>query len=669
MLLEIVFIAVSLAVLVLVSLPIRSIKGTQKGLDPSYLTLSHLTFRKLRQGRDLVFTYGPWGFLSGPYLTNFRTGVYAYIATTATHLILLTIVYLVVLNQAGHVLAVLVAFIVGQIMLLLRPRQYLTTEAMAVIFLLVQSSVTAHSEEMAMSLLLAAISCWAFYGQVKYDVLFTMAPFVGLGYAAIIANILASPGDDIFFRLSLAVLLPPAVAAGIASLCWLSAGQRKGDVWPALRLAWQTSRHFAASLGRDTQPRYIKIAAILVLGTTTMLCAVEVVRNSPGESVLTALLSLALIINFALVAASVCLVMNNFGHMARLSPYLAIMAVSLANSPPLFFSEIVLLAGLFALVARKDTYELNREEPLRVRLNPVNGLVAAFKMCRLAWSPSARSVFLEHSRGQLRAAYDLPSDWLDRIRELTVDIVPVEQSMRSAYPEVQWAQPFPVYQLYHAYTPELDQLNCAHIESDKAPRYLILQLNFERFPEGIPPRFSPATMLKIFTAYSIVSRHKNFVLLERTDVAWEKADIASRPLTAVTSVDWSSWKHLADEANGFLSIQLTVHQGTFSALRLPVLEFHSESQTKRIRIPPTLLGSELLVYASDTLANSALISSRVDPRFNQLKLVTTNRSDEVVPGLTSVTLLIAVYSAAARVDLCKISTSKTEPRDDARPHG
>jgi hypothetical protein len=127
-------------------------------------------------------------------------------------------------------------------------------------------------------------------------------------------------------------------------------------------------------------------------------------------------------------------------------------------------------------------------------------------------SPGQRAEVIDKSRTILQAWYGVPGQMLALMRGQTIDVSPQEQSAAWAYPEVHF-DPLPVIQDYSAYTSYLDQLDRSYLTTPEAPRFIL------RGPGATDwrnPAFEPpATQLAIECRYRQVMATTAWQLLER----------------------------------------------------------------------------------------------------------------------------------------------------------
>jgi hypothetical protein len=112
----------------------------------------------------------------------------------------------------------------------------------------------------------------------------------------------------------------------------------------------------------------------------------------------------------------------------------------------------------------------------------------------------------------LRDAYPLPPDVIDELRNGTVDVVPFDLQLVFAY-GFQW-DPQPVLQSYSAYRPYLDHFDAQHYLGPGAPRFVVYDPT--KTIDGRYPLFDePETYRVLFARYRVLERISDLIVLER----------------------------------------------------------------------------------------------------------------------------------------------------------
>ena len=141
----------------------------------------------------------------------------------------------------------------------------------------------------------------------------------------------------------------------------------------------------------------------------------------------------------------------------------------------------------------------------------LRGFGATFRTLAL---PARRHHLVDQARASVRGQYGIPDAMITRIGRKTVDIDPNEQTVAWAYPDMRW-DPLPTIQNYFAYTPALDQLDVHYIASSHAPQFILRQPRLSI--DGRWPVFdAPSTQVAIYCNYREVDSNAAWQLLERT---------------------------------------------------------------------------------------------------------------------------------------------------------
>ncbi len=166
-------------------------------------------------------------------------------------------------------------------------------------------------------------------------------------------------------------------------------------------------------------------------------------------------------------------------------------------------------------------------------------------------------------REAMRAYYALTPRQLALLRSGSVHVASLETGAAYAY-ELDWG-PLPVFQQYTAYTERLDKLNAAKLESSSAPDRILWEdapvvdptfVNVRPFPgtidERVPAWDSPAEMIQMFCRYRVENWDRRWAVLRRS------ADRcgAERPLRSVTAAAGETVRLPATRPNEALVVRV-----------------------------------------------------------------------------------------------------------------
>lgn len=143
------------------------------------------------------------------------------------------------------------------------------------------------------------------------------------------------------------------------------------------------------------------------------------------------------------------------------------------------------------------------------------------------------------------------------IGDKRTDIYPWDYSYIIAN-DLNW-MPRPVIQSYAAYTPWLDNLNAIHFESNDAPEYILWELQEDSKTDefgDVDNRYllndEPQTIYQIFRNYDIINKDRSMLVLERSDNINLKDPVILKTEQAV----WNTWIKVPDVDDGILRARM-----------------------------------------------------------------------------------------------------------------
>lgn len=450
------------------------------GLDPSWVAGLYMAAdRGLDAGTQIIFTYGPLGFLGLPDLFEIWLGRLAF-AWTALVQIALCVGLLWSSRRAfGLIVGLLVTILAASLP---------ATDAILFVATMIGAAALfgdwSHRARVSLAVGAGALTATQLLGSLR----------AGPTLAVMAVAVLVALPDR---RRTLSLFFGSLVV--FFFLFWFATGQGLGNlgdylvntasvvsgysesmVFPQPGLWWQTPAMLvamsavavlcmAAIWGKD---RLRQIGLLVMVAAVTFLAFKHaVVRESPGS--ITLLLGALLTIGLALVP-----------HVRR----------------PIAIVAIVVLASL-AYAAKRDIigpsfYFTQRAESFRQQLGAVV-------------IPGRAEKDQQLGRETMQETYGLTAAELALLRSGTVHVAPWEAGVAWAY-NLDW-DPLPIFQQYTAYTQRLDKINAAKLESAAAPDMIlwentaIVDPNAINIPGAIDARWpafeSPAQMVQMFCRY------------------------------------------------------------------------------------------------------------------------------------------------------------------------
>lgn len=478
-------------VLAVFTWPVQTVEPTP-GLDPSWVVgLYMATERGLHAGTEIVFTYGPLGFLGLPSVYAVWLGRVAFLWT--------------VLQQVALCAALLWA----------ARRAF----GLPVGFLLVGFAAAALLSDpplLAIAVLCAAALCGDWSPRA------TPALAIGLGVLSgieLLGNLRVGPTLP---AMAIATLLglpdrrrtfPTFFAAAVLSFgaCWFATGQALSNFPEYLvHAANEVGGYSAAMAVFGPGPWWMGpglIVAATVVGVLCLAAARDLDRMRR--------------VGLALMVATVTFLMYKHAVVRegpdRVAAFIgSALAIGIGLAPhvrrAIAVPAIAILVA-FTYIADADYREFafafgERAHRFRTQLETMTRPGRAEELQRLG-------------REWLRSEYRLSPAELALLRGRSVHVAPWETNVAWTY-DLDW-DPLPVFQQYSAYTPRLDRLNAAKLESPSAPEAILWQ---NTAPPGVSnapgaidnrwPAFeSPAQMVAMFCRYRVAHWSLQWAVLRR----------------------------------------------------------------------------------------------------------------------------------------------------------
>lgn len=432
------------------------------GLDASWkLGLHQAIADGIDFGTDLVWTYGPFGFLSVPSPPVGWTSVLALIATSAVYL--------------------------GLVLLMLHGlRRFLPLWGAAVIALIAAGMFANLPPYDALQVLVFILATNILLGVVRLP---PAAIVIGGGLLAAVA-LLGKLNIGVFVAVMIGVVVVSVVrpwprgalaylAALVVSLLglWLLTGQSLADIPAFVRGSIEIVSGYSQAMGTDREPpRYHWIyLAYAVTAVMLVWYAIRATADVPPARRRQVLALLAILL-FAMWKTA----------FVRANPAYMFATVGLASIPFLWSAgRNTVLATLAAIwigyLAAGPPLTTSPEGYVDAPSSVRSGLLLA--RAALPWRVEHEA---DLTRANLRAQYDLPAAVLEAIGDRGVHIDPWEAGVAQAYPDLSW-DPLPVFQSYSAYTAALDDLNADRLRSEARPERILREFTPRTFTGDTRP--------------------------------------------------------------------------------------------------------------------------------------------------------------------------------------
>ncbi len=465
----------------------------EPGLDPGWLAgLAMAEERGLVFGREILFTYGPWGWLDHTVMVTRSQlalqSIFALLASAA----LVSVLYLLLRARMGFGYAAAITLLpVTVICYLAAPDERVLVTAIAVALLLIEYR---HRFPRPYLAGLAVGGLTALFLLVKVSSGILVVPVLGLA-------LLVWWRD---WRVPLAGLV--GLMLGVPTL-WLLAGQPL----TALPLWFRGSMELAGGYSDALSTYRWGLLNYLIYAAVSVFVLLLLWRRIRGgdyyrtQQVALALIGLAAVyygLKLGFVREDNSRLVTSF---AILTPVLIFATpAGLSNARA---AATVLVAPVAALVFVADFAE--------VVLAPLESPNSQLRALSLATSDLAFTAEGDEQREKNRDEYRLDQDLVTDLERNQVQVDPWETSLVWTY-KLDW-RPVPVFQLYAAYTPYLDQVNTDALTGPAAPTGVLVSAPFASSLGNTSPAWvSPQYQLALGCGYRATSsRRQTWTLLER----------------------------------------------------------------------------------------------------------------------------------------------------------
>jgi hypothetical protein len=477
-------------ILMALTWPVASTDPTA-GLDASWRLALHLGAEQgLDPGSDLVFTYGPLGYLSVPLVADSSTTVPALLFMTGLHGALVASLLLAGRRVMHPALAIVAAYPVAWLM-------FDKIESALIVALLVGALAIqgAIPDRIAPWLLAAAGVATAILMLVKLN--------VGLGCIAI--GVLAAgwlpPGRWRSIGAFLGAFLIGLVAI------WVASGWNLLDIGAFFAGGLDAVAGYSAAMFFEEGGRDWEIPAVWALITVVAVLLMSELPRIPRPRAICLALAVGVFVFLEFKHGFVRHDLHSVGAFA------AIAAVPLAVAWTAWRRVAAGILLAVAVVFAVQAWQTPGPAPSPM-LSPGPRVEAAGEHLALLVSGSRREDHRDAAAAGMRAAYALPPAMLEAIGGGSVHVDPVEAGVVWAY-GLRWA-PVPVFQSYSAYTPRLDDLNAERLESGRAPEFVLRQP--AGFIDGhLHEHESPRYQLELVCRYREQLTGNGWQLLRRAD--------------------------------------------------------------------------------------------------------------------------------------------------------
>ncbi len=437
------------------------------GLDSSWNGgLAMALENGLQWGRDIVFTYGPLGFMNGQGLWYSDLGVIAF-AYGSTLYIAFCIALVWALRRLVPALpAVVIAFLVVTVLPLVE-------QSIVVAVLVCMRALEGDRSERTVNALVVA---GASFGAVEVLIKLSAGPVIATLFLIVLIGLRARWWQIVAYL---------ALLAAEVLLLWLIAGQSLGAIPTFLRNTYEIVSGFSAAMvtTTDVPPWQVTVATAAAVCVTLGLVLASTqgsYRDSRARWC-----GIVLMAQAAFTVFKEGVVRTDAGHLSLFFSTACILWIAIPWARARWYW---MLAGAAVIVGIGWPV---RPEGQTNNLDAIVNVRHAVDQARNLFSEGRRAELMAAGRTAMKSIYKLDPRTQAALRGHTVAIEPWEIGVAWAY-RLDW-DPLPVFQNYSAYTSRLDDLNADAVSSPGGPERILREnagLVYPEFPtRSIDSRF------------------------------------------------------------------------------------------------------------------------------------------------------------------------------------
>ncbi len=489
--------AVALAVAFVVALVTYPVLIPDVGWEPdqSWAAALHMAHRQgLVFGRDVVFTYGPLGWLSTATMFYENTGA---VAIGIRFPILMAVAFVIwcrLRSLCSWPLAALgcvaLSWMIGSVLLIGGEAPLLVLFAVLGPYLWRLATPDAAALPRWAPAALGAVA--GVMMLVKFD--------VGLSLTAWTLFVVFA--ESVLHRLGWRRILANAAWAldGFLSaliIGWLLCGQPLSALTEWLSLSFNLFAGFNDAMARSGPAWELQLAFASMAGIVVLVRQ----RSVALEARRSRLLWLALGASMFVFAKQAFL--RHDSHSLRWWAFVGVVVLALAVRKTVTMAAFLVVPSVIIVGSVVGSLAFT---------DPAASIRSANRALGQVTSHAERRQVRSWGRYILPKTYPLPADIVKRIQGQTLHIGPVRSVVSWIYPKTTW-RPFPILQHYHGFTPRLDRWTADFVRGPRAPKYVL----YEQFTidNRIGRWDPPETMLALVCRYRFVSGTDAWQLFER----------------------------------------------------------------------------------------------------------------------------------------------------------
>jgi len=468
------------------------------GLDPSWILGIHIaSLEHLQFGRDIFFTYGPFGFLRFPLIFDYSLWISSLLFILFVHFLLITVIFLFLRTYSAqwyHYLGFIPIFL---LVLPFYLHFQLLISLSLVLFMLLRSG---HPTQYIYLGLVFSGFFLALGSLLKFDLFFNSIYLIVffMGYSILIQK-----------KRDRGIFLPITYGTSLI-LLFLIASQQVTNIPFFLHNGYQLTKNYTEAMAYAGPLWQVIIGFVSIALLITLF--IHFIRVKKYEYVAFYLLNAFIL--FSVFKSG--FVRHDASHVwGFFSVYLlffAITAVLYSNSPEERKKKTFLPFLLIILICiTLLSLSILITAPTVIAKNVVTEGPLHQDSFRMLYNQTYFDHAVSLARDRLKDGYPLDREFINKIKEYPVDVFPWDNGLVWAY-GLNWS-PRPMFQSQGVFNDYIDTLNSDHFTSSYPPHMIIISY---KSVDGRYPAFDePRSFRTLLHHYSFENKSGEFILLSR----------------------------------------------------------------------------------------------------------------------------------------------------------
>ena len=552
------------------------------GLDGSWVAgLSMATHAGLHYGTEIVFSFGPLGFVVLPLVFYPTFGLLSLLYLSLIYIALCLLLVWALRRRLSGWPALLLGFaLLGLLSMIEQP-----------LVLAVLAALAISAEERPPWALNAYVLLAPTLAAVEVLGKLSIGPVV---VAVLVLGLIGSRPNRWQAGLFFALLV------GQIAIFWFATGQTVGNVGPFIENTIQISGGYSSAMMRLVDVAAWKVTLATIVAILLSLGMVVLAARLPFGSRRTRWCAVLLIAISTFTIYKEGVVRPDASHLSTFFSSACIVWIALPWARARW-----LLAGVAAIAVIGIPM---RAEGTPTYYNVVGNVKRAAEAAHTLASPGRREALIAGGHAGEQALYALEPDALGALEGRTVEVEPWEATVAYAY-ELDW-EPLPIFQSYSAYTSHLDRLNSEAVESRQGPERILREnppLVYDEFPtpdiDGRYFGWDPPEQ-----ARAVLCHFRPLTLSTRWEVLGRTADRCGAPrLLKTVSGHYGETVDVPVPGKGEVVFARIDGAGVVGLEQLTTVLLHADSRhvvvngSARYRLIPETATDGLLMAADPTL--------------------------------------------------------------------